>query len=52
MSFRVEHVSVEWNETAGVVGKQEIEVFECLTEPEALHLVAMLRAVGRLDVSD
>jgi len=43
MSLGVEDKLVEWNKFR-VVRKQEIEIFQCLSEPEALHLVTMLWA--------
>jgi len=51
MSFGIEYEFVQRNELT-VIGKQEVEVFQCLSEPEALHLVAILWTVGRFDVSD
>lgn len=51
MSFCVKHTGVQ-AEQLQVIRKQQVEVLQCFSHKEALHLVPGLRLVGILDVVD
>ena len=51
MCLGVKHKLVQRNKVR-VVRKKQIEVFQRLAEPEALHFVPILRTARRLNVSD
>lgn len=51
VSLCVEHVGVQAQQV-GVVGEEQIQVFERLSQKEALHLVPGLGVAGVLDVAD
>lgn len=51
MSFRVEDVLVQADEV-GVVREEQVQIFQGLSEEEALHLVSGARVVWVTDVID
>lgn len=51
MSFGVKYKLIERND-GDVIGEEQVKVLECFSEPETLHLVAVMRIVSRLDVTN
>lgn len=51
MAFRIDHELVNVQEFP-IVGKQEVQIFECFAQEKRLHHVARLHVLGIVNVAD